>query len=175
MSKNEINKLYFEWMCQKIADRRNNYKKLLERLHNTEFFYIMEEDENRLEDGLNLRHRFEYETGFKDRYGDLDKPCSVLEMMIALSIRLEEQFMVDTDKGNRVGQWFWEMIVNLGLGQMTDSNFDSNKVDLIIYRFMNREYTRNGKGGLFVIKKKNEDVRKYELWCQACWYINEIL
>lgn len=45
-----------------------------------------------------------------------NRPCSVLEMIIALAIRLEEHIMDDPDIGNRTGQWFWDMIVSLGLG-----------------------------------------------------------
>ena len=57
------------------------------------------------------------------------RPCSVLEMMIALSMRCEEQIMDDPDIGNRTGQWFWDMIDNLGLGEHERLKFDGRYVD----------------------------------------------
>lgn len=54
-----------------------------------------------------------------------------LEMIIALAIRLEEHIMDDPDIGNRTGQWFWDMIVSLGLGS-------EGLID-VIRRFLNRD------------------------------------
>ena len=76
-------------------------------------------DGNRAEDGIDLRYRFGHEQHYSDAmvasFLD-DRPCSVLEMMIALSIRCEEHIMDDPDVGNRTGQWFWSMIASLGSG-----------------------------------------------------------
>ena len=41
-------------------------------------------------------------------------------MMIALAIRCEEHIMDDPDAGDRTGQWFWSMLVSLGLGSMDE-------------------------------------------------------
>ena len=99
--------------------------------------------------------------------------CSVLEMMIALSMRCEEQIMDDPDIGNRTGQWFWDMIDNLGLGNMSDSKFDSLYVDEVLQRFLNRDYKRNGEGGLFTINRRGLDMRSVEIWYQMCWHLQE--
>lgn len=48
--------------------------------------------------------------------------CSVLEVMIALALRMEEETMASSEFGDRTNQWFWYMIVSLGLSGMTDSN-----------------------------------------------------
>lgn len=91
------------------------------------FTYTIALDGNRYDDGIDLRYRFGNEQGYRDNmiasYLD-NRPCSVLEMIIALAIRLEEHIMDDPDIGNRTGQWFWDMIVSLGLGSMDDSKFD---------------------------------------------------
>lgn len=63
---------------------------------------------------------------------------SVLEMLIALSIRLEEHIMDDPEIGDRTGQWFWNMITNLGLGSMDDRKFNENRVEDIVTRFLER-------------------------------------
>jgi hypothetical protein len=135
-------------------------------------------DENRALDGIALRERFEdecaYEPGIMDSYFK-GRPCSVLEMMIALSIRCEEDIMSDPTRGNRIGQWFWSMIVSLGLGGITDYRYDREYVDNVIFRFLTRNYDRDGKGGLFTIPNCGVDLRDVEIWHQMCWYINSIL
>lgn len=182
MTKDELNNEYFEWMCQLVYNeqysRRLSYRKLLTHLHEIEFVYIIGMDGNRAEDGIDLRYRFGYEHQYNSpmvaTFLD-DHPCSVLEMLVALARRCEESIMDDPDIGNRIGQWFWNMIVNLGLGHMNDSNFDGNRVDLILSRFMNREYRRNGEGGLFTVNHCKHDLRSAEIWYQMCWYLDEIL
>ena len=147
------------------------------RLHDTEFRYSIPRDDNRAYDGLNLRYRFGYENGYGDDISaDFDsRPCSVLEMMVALAIRCEESIMDDPYVGDRTGQWFWGMIVNLGLGSMIDSRFDKRRVDEVIKRFLDREYEPNGKGGLFTIKNCDRDLRNVEIWYQLCWYLDGIV
>ena len=104
-----------------------------------------------------------------------DKDCSVLEMMVALSIRCEEHIMDNPDIGDRTGKWFLDMIVNLGLEKMTDDRFDKRYVEKILHRFMNREYERNGDGGLFTVHHNRIDMRSVEIWYQAMWYFDEVL
>lgn len=116
MGRDKIINEYFEWICKWVCDckysKRVSYRKLLMCLHNIEFTYLIPEDVNRAIDGCDLRQRFSDEKGYGCLlYDVLDNPCSVLEMMIALCIRLEEQIMDDPDIGNRTGQWFWDMIV----------------------------------------------------------------
>lgn len=182
MTKDELNNLYFDWMYQLISNderysSRLSFRKLLYLLHDTEFTYMIEMDGNRYEDGVNLRYRFGYKYGVSNaEIADcLDtRPCSVLEMMIALSIRLEEHIMDDPDIGDRTGQWFWDMIVNLGLGSMDDSKFDKAYAIDVIRRFLNRDYGRDGKGGLFTIEHCRYDMRDVEIWYQANWYLANI-
>lgn len=182
MTRNELNNAYFNWMYQLIYDeqclKRLSYRKLLYLLHDTEFTYTIAMDGNRYEDGIDLRYRFAYENGYEGtmiaEYLD-DRPCSVLEMLIALAIRLEEHIMADPEIGNRTGQWFWNMITNLGLGSMDDAKFDKNRVVDIIQRFLNRDYERNGKGGLFTVEHCRYDLRNIEIWYQACWYLDNVV
>ena len=56
-------------------------------------------------------------------------PCSMLEMMVALAIRIEEHIMEDRNMGNRVGQWFWSMIVSLGLAATDDTRFSEERAE----------------------------------------------
>lgn len=176
MDEQRINDEYFEWMCELICSNRYaeavSYRKLLAYLHSIEFTYSIPRDKNRVEDGLDLRYRFAYEINIKHAEDYIHGPCSVLEMMVALAIRCEENIMDDPSYGNRTGQWFWGMIVNLGLGFMTDSRFDEQFVDDVIFRFLNREYEPDGKGGLFTVRNCKYDLRTVEIWYQMCWYLD---
>ena len=98
----------------------------------------------------------------------------MLEMMLALAIRCEETIMDDPSKGDRTRQWFWGMINNLGLGAMTDNVFDRKEVKYIVDNFLNHKYERNGKGGLFTVRNIKRDLRRVDIWCQLCWYLDTI-
>lgn len=182
MTKDELNNRYFDWMYQMMCDKSyppdKSYRKLLCHLRGKEFTYTIPMDTNRAADGIDLRYRFgdehSYEQPMIATYLD-DRPCSVLEMLIALAVRCEEQIMDNPDIGDRTSKWFWDMIVNLGLGSMTDSNFSRVYTDDVIFRFLNRKYRPNGDGGLFTIENCKYDLRTVEIWYQLCWYLNSIL
>lgn len=176
MKRNNINNRYFEWLSKIVCGRRYSkqisYRKLFKYLYDTDFRYSISMDANRAEDGLDLREKFSRE---EDDELYLDKPCSVLEMMIALSLRCEQEYMDDPIFGDRTGQWFWEMIVNLGLGSMIDDRFDIDYVEKTVNTFLDRDYSPDGEGGLFRIKDCDDDLRDVEIWYQFCWYLDSII
>lgn len=182
MTRNHVITDYTRWMYSLVQDDGRagyiSYNKLLTHLHDTDFRYSIPKDQNRAEDGCNLRYRFAMTQGYEDSVDDvldiLDGPCSVLEMMIALCIRCEEDIMDDPSIGGRSKQWFWNMITSLGLNSMTDNRYDTNEVTYIIDRFLDRKYSRNGIGGLFTIKNADRDLRNVEIWYQMCWYLDSI-
>lgn len=178
--RDEISNDYFEWMSNLVCEDRYaksiSYRKLLMHLHSTEFTYRIRRDENRADDGVALRYRFADEyAGIENAERYLEGPCSILEMMVALSIRCEENIMDDPRVGDRTGQWFWGMLTNLGLGSMTDDRFDRRYTQDILDRFLNRKYERDGKGGLFRIRNCERDMRTAEIWYQLCWYLDSIV
>jgi hypothetical protein len=180
LTRDELIDQYFDWMYQLVVDDRysnKSYRKLFVRLYDTEFTYTIPMDGNRAEDGIDLRYRF----GREQLYSDAmvascldDRPCSILEMMIALAIRCEEHIMDDPDAGDRTGQWFWSMLVSLGLGSMDDRKFDRYFVDQTLERFLERGYGRNGEGGLFTVDN-GRDMRNTEIWYQMNYYLREII
>ncbi len=172
----EVRNEYFEWMLDMMCRNRYekvSFRKLLMFLHDTEFIYSIRRDRNRASDGVKLRRRFGLSIGYDDIDDLLEGPCSVLEMMVALAIRCED-FMDDDAKGDRTGQWFWQMIVNLGLGGMTDDRFDRRYVQNTVDRFLDRDYEPDGRGGLFRIRNCDRDLRDVEIWYQLCWYLDSI-
>lgn len=182
MTKNELNNAYFKWLyrlvCKDNRYKRLSYRKLLAYLYEVEFTYSIAMDGNRESDGIDLRYRFGYERGYDQHliasYLD-DSPCSVLEMMVALALRCEEHIMCDPEYGDRTGKWFWDMIKSLGLYFMDDAHFDREVAENFVSRFLNREYKRNGEGGLFTVQNGARDMRTAEIWYQMCWYLNDIL
>lgn len=167
---------YFEWLydcvCKGRSHDKVSYIKLFEFLHRTRFIFTMPNDINRARDGVDLRYRFAMINDDEYIMEVLDGPCSVLEMMVALAIRCEETIMDDTRYGDRTGQWFWNMMSNIGIDYMTDDRFDIEVAEEKINIFLERRYEPNGKGGLFYIKGCADDLREFEIWTQLCWYLD---
>lgn len=182
MTRDHVINRYFDWMYDLVCDRRYigrlSYRKLFTFLYDKSFQFTIDLDGNRADDGIDLRYRFGVNCGYSQNviatYLD-DKECSVLEMLVALAIRCEENIMDDPNSGNRTCQWFWSMIRNLGLGFMTDAKFNKREADDIVERFLNHEYERNGEGGLFTVKHTIHDMRTTEIWNQAMWYLDEVI
>ena len=177
-----IEEEYFDWMLSVVCDGNDepsvSYRKLLGYLNRVEFTYRIRRDADRAFDGMALRHRFalmreeyDYDMVMDFLYG----PCTVFEMILALAIRCEEGIMSDPKYGDRTSQWFWKMIVNLGLGGMTDLLYDKYAVEKIVGDFLERRYEPNGRGGLFVIKNTDQDLRKVEIWKQMMWYLDTVV
>lgn len=180
MSGSRILNDYFAWMynmvCHDISDE--TYYELFRYLDLVEFEPLILMDTNRVDDGIGLRYRFGEEKRLdRDTVTDAfrGKPCSVLEMMIALAKRCEESIMSDYNLGDRTALWFWGMLDTLGLSDMDDSNFNALEAGHIMYIFMNRKYHKDGTGGLFKIHDDTKDMREIEIWYQMCFYLDEIL
>lgn len=169
---------YFEWLVRLVSKNRVSkqvsYNKLLAHLHDTKFRSTILLDRNRASDGVDLRYRFAEYAGCDPNDARVGA-CTVLEMMVALSIRCEETIMDDPEIGDRTGQWFWGMIANLGLNGLTDSRYDPDYVDDILDRFLDRDYDPDGKGGLFRIRNCDVDLRDVEIWKQLLWYLDTIV
>lgn len=175
MKQGVLKEKYFNWLCDLVAEKRASYRKLFRTLHQTEFYAVIPMDENRADDGINLRYRFGHDVGVSDN--DIsnylsNSPCSLLEMMVALAVRCEG-FMDNPDLGDRTKHWFWVMIHSLGLEEMTDDRFDDLFVQSVLFRLLSRSYKANGRGGLFTLKNPPEDMRKVEIWYQLNWYLTE--
>lgn len=183
MTRNQVRNEYFNWIYDLVCGNKFakgiSYRKLLMHLHSVEFTWILPRDMNRADDGINLRYRFAktqvHEDLIESIVDDLIEPCSVLEMMVALAIRCEESIMDDPCVGDRTKQWFWGMLVNMGLGYMDDDQYDKRIVDDAVNRLLDRTYESNGKGGLFTVRHCEYDLRGVEIWYQLLWYLDTIM
>ena len=167
---------YFRWLIDLLGDDylKIHYQKLLEKLYLREFTWVMEYDENRANDGLRLRRIFADEMGVKTRkplkIGRL-RDCSVLEMLVALARKAEDDILWNPDEGDHTSAVFWEMLENLGLDIYDDYNWFEDEVDHILDVFLDREYLRDGTGNAF--KLRSSDPRNMDLWLQLNRYLIE--
>lgn len=163
---------YYSQLCDMINLPEYNvrrYNKLFNYLYSTPFKWTVKNDVNRALDGIKLRNDIIRDARTSDELG----PCRVLEMLIALASRCENDIMQEKSQGDRTGIWFWTMIENLGLADMTDYHYDDQYVQLTVSRFLDRRYSRNGEGSIFFINHRTEDMRRVELWYQMCWFLTE--
>lgn len=179
----EIVNAYFRYLGELVgADTfaEGNYWNLLRQLNSIEFYWTVSLDENRAADGESLRTKFFYEHNSinVDYEPFIYTPCSVLEMLIALALRMEKEYLMDWRAGSpdNTPVYFWEMISNLGLDDCTDDNWSSKTAEKIRYyvgEFLDRNYDFHGNGGIFPVSKNTRDQRKIEIWSQMHAYIME--
>lgn len=169
---------YLHWLINFIEYDEydvNKYSKLLENLYLEEFYWILPMDKNRSTDGLELREEYisKHSINSDDIFNHLDGKCSVLEMLIAMCRRAERDIMSDEQFGNRTGEWFWEILSNLGFVALTDDKWIDKIFYLILYRFLDRTYSPTGVDGPFHIPNSPTNLQKVELWYQFNWYLSE--
>jgi hypothetical protein len=167
---------YFGWLYSHIGahtlpDPSHTYMSLAGQLYTKPFRWVVANDDNRAEDGRELRDAYLQEKRIKQvdsLWYDLE--CSVLEMMIALCDRLSFQSEWSCE------QWFWKLIHNLELQHFNDATYNRHiaaEVDEVLDRLLLRQYGRDGTGGLFPLRGVYPDQRRIELWHQMSNYLLE--
>ena len=158
---------YLDFLC-KMVGRYREYFLLLEHLHRIEFYSLIPYDENRAYDGEEL-----WELYIRCSEPPVPRrPCTVLEMLIGLSKRLE-YCLLDTPWERDLGGWFWILIDNLDLLGFHNEGYNEHVVDFRVINFLDRRYSRNGDGGLFPLSKFKGDVRDIEIWKQMNIWLSE--
>lgn len=156
----ELNNWYFEWLWNQVKRGYPHQRDLALKLFTTEFTWFVPNDDNRLEDGRELRLEFVHAQGIDDADENWlhHMGCSVFEMMLGLARRLA--FLEE----GKLRAWFWILVDNLG--PVTDESLES---------LVQRTYESNGVGGLFPLKHPKYDQRKVEIWYQAnAWLIENV-
>lgn len=162
---------YFRSICNLVYDNRfgKSYTKLFEYLYSRDFYWDIPLDKNRALDGIDLRYKYGCDNDL------IGEPCTVLEMLVALAVRVENHLQSSFELGDRTSQWFWIMLTNLGLNRMDDDNFDEETAEWFVSRFLNREYHYDGTGGaLFVVERPFQDLKVVDIWTQVNWYLGEV-
>lgn len=170
-----LDELYLTWLYSQIADPEvtapsKSYWTLARLMYTMEFIWFVPNDDNRAEDGRNLRIEFIEDLGLEDIDPDwMYLGCSMLELLIGLSRRLS--FL---DEGEPC-DWFWHLIDNLGV-RYNDRNrrqFPAGYIEEVLNNVIFRTYRPNGVGGLFPLRHPNCDQREVELWYQLSAYLLE--
>lgn len=168
-----LEETYFKWLVGQVVNTRLRNPRLtnwevLKQLHSTEFTWHIRNDDNRVEDGKELRLEFLQDVPNHDW---VTQGCSFLEMLIALSRRLTFQM-----EGTSVPEWFWHLMNNVGL-VISDLEYEEqrmqNYVDQVLQNLNNRTYDKNGRGGLFPLHDPPVDQTKVEIWYQMNYYLLE--
>ena len=171
MPAGELDTRYLTWLYSQVSSTRTRtgsktYWNLFLQLYRTEFVWFVPNDDNRAEDGRELRAEWTAEEDIVHDHEWLSLGCNFLELLIGLSRRLE----FETDGDGSV--WFWQLIENLGLTGFTDERyFEIEEVQDITHRVIFRSYDRNGNGGLFPLRCAGKDQRKVEIWYQLSEYL----
>jgi len=161
---------YLGWLYTKVAlngrsTLTTKHCNLMRVLHTTEFVWTLSGDDNRAEDGRDLRREFQLLTGVSDW---TIEECSVLEMFVALSLRAQFQTDVPAE------EWFWEFMENLGLKDFNDGAYPGDDtVEEILDVFVWRRYNPDGYGGAFPIRHPERDQRDVEVWYQFWDYLKD--
>lgn len=176
MNPSPLDESYLEWLYSQVGNPKTktasrSYWSLLRQLYTKEFVWFVPNDDNRAEDGRDLRYAFENEMHIVCDQEWLDLGCSMLELLIGIAQRLE--FATEV----RARAWFWHLIHNLGLHDHTDAHYRSagveEEVDARLDKVIWREYRADGHGGLFPLRRRRPNQTGVELWYQMSAYILE--
>lgn len=170
-----LDELYFTWLYGQVAsvklkNPKRTYWKIFRILFKKEFVWIVPNDDNRIEDGKELRYEFLEKEGIDVEDVDpdwLQMGCSMLELFIGLARRLSFETNAPTY------EWFWEIMENLDIVYNDTIHIPRAQVEEKLDRVIWRTYRSNGRGGLFPLQRPRNDQRDVELWYQLNAYILE--
>lgn len=171
---------YRKWLLSRCRFYDLNYEHLTTFLHNRRFIYSIHMDQNREMDGTILRDYFLNEKGYFNQEDPeivrfLDEYCSVLEMLVSLAIRMDNDWI-----GNPLDptpdRCFVIFLENLGIFE-DDVSFKRRKTRIAsaVDKWLSREFTFDGYGSIFPLRinEFDEDQREQEIWNQMMAYIKE--
>lgn len=172
----ELREDYLRWLEPQLGGEYNTegktYWGLIHLMFDTPFFFVesIPLDENRLQDGLELRVYFANENRLTPRTMQRLGPGSFLEVLIGLSRRLAFA------AGGDAPGWAWELLSNLELNRLTDplTPARQRKAQEIMHVAMAREYLPDGTGGFFPLAWPDGDQTQVEIWYQMNAFVEEL-
>lgn len=165
---NSTQQEYYDWLCNEVSNEYHDFDWLLEILWEKEYYGIIDNDNNRRDDGLNLRYFYSDITN--NSLTDLETlgPCRCLEMLVALAGRMDDE-LYGSEYNKTRAILFWELVENLGLTLPKNRDI----VRIILHDWLERRYFANGDGGIFPLNKSRRNQLRVEIWYQMMEYINE--
>lgn len=177
---------YFDWLCGlvHVDGLDHNYRILARTMDDIEFVPLIPNDENRAEQGKNLRILYLGEVlNDLDRYDKtvVLEPCSFFEMLVRLAMDMANILQDEDNFQELIPRCFWEMASNMGLEDCSDETIGEALTPSAIVEFVKkrcenvvyRRYKRSGKDGLFPLKHSKKDQRAVEIWYQMNAYLIE--
>ena len=168
---------YTRWLYERVCNVRDfdspqSYVQLCDEMQDIYFKVLVSRDDNRENDGRDLRDEFfDY---IRDRALNRDEEraheVTLLEIFVALAARARLL------TGMEEADWFGIFLQNLGIDGCNDRSFNTVtrlKARRALRQFNDRTYRANGKGGLFPLTMPMTDQRDVELWYQLGAYIRE--
>lgn len=163
--------VYGDWLVDKVGFKRRGYTSLMRCLHESPFLVYIDRDDDRVEDGKALRDDYCSDNRVPIYLFDYE-PCSVLEMLVGLAIRIDNEWTGDPGE-EHPEVIFWEMLQNLGLDKYTNRRFNRDSVVEILGIWIKRDFEKDGKGSIFPLKRPRRDQRRVEIWKQMQEYLGE--
>lgn len=170
--------MYRDWLISlvtKTPEEYRRYRFVLEELWK-EFYTIIDDDENRVGDGLDVR--LFYYNNIRGPINNLEElgRSRCLEVLIGISKRCAFEVYY-LPEAKEFPDFFWELLDNLGLTEYSIDKWSGTRVflevDEILTRWLDRSYSYNGVGGIFPMDNVEEDQRKVPIWYQMQRYLGQ--
>lgn len=126
----------------KVAD----YSRLMDCLFNIPFYAFVKMDNNRIEDAIYMRNEYLSSDNLRGINTSIikDRYISVLEVLIALAKRMENDILCDPmEEIDHSSDHFWLFIRNLGLENMTNIAFDGDFIREKVTKWVHREFNKD--------------------------------
>lgn len=181
---------YFEWLVSKVTSPAvpddTQARIVLQVLRDIRIQGLpMDDDAPRLEDGKQLRTNFMDDTGIAAHsYKEALEPesgfCTVLELLVALSMRMDDIMRDPLDPCSSVPSCFWGMVSTM-VGQpfypCSYWAFPENTSTAVVVaessmKFLGRQYGPTGHNGNIFTDVSGIDLRAIDIWAQACRFMS---
>lgn len=183
MNEKRLKTEYLCWLMNRIgleAEGNDGYLRFCEILQDTEFLPILEMDENRSAECMELRSDFakDYDDPVCDLLDDIyGANGTMMEIMIVLSEKMNYE-MTDSQFEASPRKWFLELIGNCGLDNYcTNEDFEKEENEELVRDILHTVIFRltgwDGEGGLFPLMYAQTDQRRLELITQMNNYLEE--
>lgn len=171
---------YEEHLMEIVEDKGHpmaDYSLLIECLFRIPFESFHPMDNNRISDAKSMREEIisnEYRTSRIDATVVSDRYISVLEVLIALARRMENDILCDPmEEIDHTSDHFWVFLRNLDIEKYSNDNYKELNIRDKVEKWVRREYGKDGFGSIFPMKKPRNDMRKIEIWDQLGDYVME--
>lgn len=168
-----MNDRYFDWLVDLV--NADDLLRLCEIMDGLDFTWTIPLDENIMYHAFELRDMYADETGCES--GRHYISCSLFEAIVGLAYKCDMDVMYEPSIGHRYSMWFHFFLENLFDGKLRNAEafMDEDEIIDICVRFMNRDYERDGSGGMFPIKHDRRDQRRIHLWLQMnMWLVENV-